>query len=143
MTTAYFSPSSKTFIPAAWKSDGTYNENTWPSDAVLLTQEMSDEFWRQTPPEGKQLGAVNGLPAWVDVPPLTKEQLTSIAEQKKLTLRSVADSTILPLQDAVDLSMATEDEKKALIAWKTYRVLLNRVDATIAPDITWPEQPSQ
>ncbi|HAV2420762.1 tail fiber assembly protein [Escherichia coli] len=26
-------------------------------------------------------------------------------------------------------------------AWKTYRVLLNRVDTSVAPDIEWPVSP--
>ncbi|MBG6243198.1 MAG: phage tail protein [Candidatus Symbiopectobacterium sp. Dall1.0] len=46
-----------------------------------------------------------------------------------------------PLQDAVDLDMATEAEKTQLVAWKKYRVLLNRVDISTAPDIAWPEAP--
>ncbi|HCP3098873.1 TPA: tail fiber assembly protein, partial [Escherichia coli] len=46
-----------------------------------------------------------------------------------------------PLQDAVDLEIATEEEKSLLAAWKTYRVLLNRVDTSLSPDIEWPSQP--
>jgi hypothetical protein len=49
---------------------------------------------------------------------------------------------IATLQDAVDLDMATDAEKTALTALKKYRVLLNRVDTTKAPDITWPDQPA-
>jgi hypothetical protein len=49
---------------------------------------------------------------------------------------------IATLQDAVDRDMATDAEKTALTAWKKYRVLLNRVDTTKAPDITWPVQPA-
>ncbi|MGS5187697.1 tail fiber assembly protein, partial [Escherichia coli] len=48
---------------------------------------------------------------------------------------------IAPLQDAVDLEIATEEEKSLLAAWKTYRVLLNRVDTSLSPDIEWPSQP--
>ncbi|EFB3321859.1 tail fiber assembly protein [Escherichia coli] len=40
-----------------------------------------------------------------------------------------------PLQDAVDLGIATEEESSLLAAWKKYRVLLNRVDTSVAPDI--------
>ncbi|EMG9853476.1 tail fiber assembly protein, partial [Escherichia coli] len=29
-----------------------------------------------------------------------------------------------------------------LEAWKKYRVLLNRIDTSTAPDIEWPEIPS-
>ncbi|EFC5427862.1 tail fiber assembly protein, partial [Escherichia coli] len=28
-----------------------------------------------------------------------------------------------------------------LAAWKKYRVLLNRVDTSLAPEIEWPQQP--
>ncbi|MDE9519773.1 tail fiber assembly protein, partial [Xenorhabdus bovienii] len=40
-----------------------------------------------------------------------------------------------------DLGMATDSEQITLTVWKKYRVLLNRVDCTIAPDVKWPEQP--
>lgn len=66
---AYFIPSVPTFIPESWKNDGTYTEENWPSDAVLLTEEETAEYWMVTPPEGKKLDAVNGRPAWVDIPP--------------------------------------------------------------------------
>ncbi|MDI0552840.1 tail fiber assembly protein, partial [Escherichia coli] len=49
---------------------------------------------------------------------------------------------IAPLQDAVDLEIATEEETSLLEAWKKYRVLLNRIDTSTAPDIEWPEIPS-
>ena len=142
MESVYFSPSLLSFIPARWKDDGTYTEQTWPADAVLVTDEVAQTFWKQTPPEGKQLGVVKGRPAWVDLPAPTQAQLISIADQQKMTLRAAADSAIAPLQDAADLDMATDDEKNALTAWKKYRVLLNRVDTSTAPDITWPEQPA-
>ncbi|MGG7053689.1 tail fiber assembly protein, partial [Salmonella enterica subsp. enterica] len=43
-----------------------------------------------------------------------------------------------PLQDAVDLDIATDDEKVQLDEWKKYRVLVYRVDTT-NPD--WPDLP--
>ena len=45
------------------------------------------------------------------------------------------------LQDAVDLEIATEEERSLLEAWNKYRVLLNRVDTSTAPDIEWPANP--
>ncbi|EOJ6244137.1 TPA: tail fiber assembly protein, partial [Escherichia coli] len=36
---------------------------------------------------------------------------------------------------------ATEEENLLLEAWKKYRVLLNRVDTSVAPDIEWLIQP--
>jgi hypothetical protein len=46
-----------------------------------------------------------------------------------------------PLQDAVELDMATDEEKSRYDAWRKYRVLLTRVDTSLAPDINWPEPP--
>ncbi|EFH5131409.1 terminase small subunit [Escherichia coli O101,9,9a:H9] len=53
----------------------------------------------------------------------------------------IASEHIAPLQDAVDLEIATEEETSLLEAWKKYRVLLNRVDTSTAPDIEWPTNP--
>ncbi|SUC31993.1 Bacteriophage tail assembly protein [Providencia rettgeri] len=71
----------------------------------------------------------------------TYEEEVAIANSKKQTLLSEANSIIATLQDAVDLGMATDEEKAQLMAWKKYRVLLNRVDTSLAPDINWPEKP--
>jgi len=49
---------------------------------------------------------------------------------------------IAPLQDAVDLDEATDEEAASLKAWKQYRVAVNRIDANITDDIAWPAQPS-
>lgn len=57
--------------------------------------------------------------------------------QKKQMINEVsADISIL--QDAVNLNMATGDEKSRLTALQAYRVLLNRVETSLAPDISWP-----
>ncbi|EDQ9665828.1 TPA: tail fiber assembly protein [Salmonella enterica] len=51
----------------------------------------------------------------------------------------IASEKIVPLQDAVDLGEATDDEKARLLAWKKYRVQVNRVDTS---NPVWPEQPA-
>lgn len=69
MTTAdnaYFVPSIPGFIPESWRSDGTYSEQSWPLDAVLLAPAVTHKFWKQQAPEGKVLGSVGGKPSWVD-----------------------------------------------------------------------------
>ncbi|EKT1316090.1 tail fiber assembly protein [Salmonella enterica] len=60
------------------------------------------------------------------------------AEGTKNRLLQIASEKIAPLQDAVDLDEATDKEKASLLAWRKYRVQVNRVD-TLNPD--WPEQP--
>lgn len=138
---AYFVPSVPTFIPEAWRNDGTYTEDRWPSDAVLLTEEETATYWMVTPPEGKKLGVVDGKPAWVDIPPPKPEELIAIADREKASLRLLADSEISWRQDAVDVGIATDEETLALAEWKKYRILLMRIDTSTAPEITWPEQP--
>jgi hypothetical protein len=63
------------------------------------------------------------------------------AEAKKNALLSEASIEIVPLQDAVELDIATEEESIMLTEWKKYRVLLNRVDPSKAPEISWPVKP--
>lgn len=70
-----------------------------------------------------------------------KADQVQFAAQMKAQLMAGATKQIDPLQDAVDLDMATDEEKMQLTAWRKYRVLLNRVDTTTAPDITWPSIP--
>lgn len=72
---------------------------------------------------------------------LAKEELIKQAELKKAELIANATVLLTPLQDAVDLDMATDEEVASLKAWKTYRVLLNRVDTSLVPNIVWPEMP--
>ncbi|MEB1000076.1 tail fiber assembly protein [Citrobacter freundii] len=63
------------------------------------------------------------------------------ATATKAALIKSAAAKIEPLQDAVDLDMATDGEKSRYDAWRKYRVLLTRVDTSQAPDINWPEPP--
>ncbi|HAK0562017.1 TPA: tail fiber assembly protein, partial [Salmonella enterica] len=76
--------------------------------------------------------------AWVKDEAAEKAAQLRQAEETKSRLLQMASEKIAPLQDAVDLGLATDDEKAQLDEWKKYRVLVNRVD-TSNPD--WPEQP--
>nr|WP_279153298.1 tail fiber assembly protein [Pseudomonas mosselii] len=60
------------------------------------------------------------------------------------SLRKIADSSILPLQDAVDLESATEAEAALLNNWKRYRVALNRLPEQpgYPAEIDWPAPPT-
>ncbi|EHO2029267.1 tail fiber assembly protein [Escherichia coli] len=76
-------------------------------------------------------------------PERSHNELVAEAELQKSALLTVANNAIAPLQDAVDLEMVTDDEQALLLAWKKYRVLLNRVDTSAAPEIEWPTQPGE
>ncbi|ENA56048.1 tail fiber assembly protein [Escherichia coli] len=79
--------------------------------------------------------------AWVDDAEAMRTALVSEADAEKKSLLKQANDAIATLQDAVDLDMATEEEALLLIAWKKYRVLLNRIQPEDAPEIVWPEVP--
>lgn len=133
--TKYYSPSINGFY--SFEINGT----SIPEDAV----EITDEAWLnllKEQSEGKVIAAgENGMPLANDAPPLTSAQLIEIAESQKALLMAQATVAIAPLQDAVDLDEATDSENTQLTAWKKYRVLLNRVNTSMAPDITWPNKP--
>lgn len=77
--------------------------------------------------------------AWVKDEEAEKSaELDKNIEQKN-SLMQVANDHIAPLQDAVDLDMATDDEKQQLTDWRKYRVMLSRVDCSKP---VWPEQPA-
>ena len=60
-------------------------------------------------------------------------------ERQRDSLLALAAIRIAPLQDAVDLDDASDEEVALLKKWKQYRVALNRID-TANP--TWTEQPN-
>lgn len=69
-------------------------------------------------------------------------ELIAQAEETRAQLMAEANQKIAPLQAALDVGMATDEELVQLKAWKTYLVLLSRVDVSTAPDIDWPVAPS-
>lgn len=60
------------------------------------------------------------------------------------SLLALATSRIAPLQDAVDLGEATAEEEAQLLAWKQYRVKLNRINTQpgFPASVDWPVQPT-
>ncbi|HBO3570053.1 TPA: tail fiber assembly protein [Escherichia coli] len=68
----------------------------------------------------------------------TPDELQQQAELQKVTLLSEAELVIQPLERAIKLNMATDDERARLEAWERYSVLVSRVD-TENPE--WPDKP--
>ncbi|MBC6555307.1 tail fiber assembly protein [Citrobacter braakii] len=95
-----------------------------PDDVVSVAPEGHFVKW-----DGKK---------WVHDTEAEKMAQITQATQQKESLLALAASKIAPLQDAVDLDIATEAEVELLLAWKKCRVLLNRVD-TSKPE--WPPHP--
>ncbi|MBN4752256.1 tail fiber assembly protein, partial [Escherichia coli] len=67
----------------------------------------------------------------------TADEQQQQAESQKAALLSEAESVIQPLERAVRLKMATDEERTRLEAWERYSVLVRRVD-TANPE--WPQK---
>lgn len=80
------------------------------------------------------------VPAPAPLPPADPAQE---AQVQCAQLRATADYAITPLQDAVDIDEATEEDAAQLKSWKKYRVALNRVpeQAGYPETIDWPAVP--
>ncbi|WP_313048237.1 tail fiber assembly protein [Atlantibacter subterraneus] len=134
-----FSATDNAFYPLSMRQQ-YIDAGTWPVNGIQVGDDIFNEFTGPAP-AGKIRGVLNEMPAWVDLPPPAPRQLTDQAEQNRLALKNEADIEIAWRQDAVDAGIATEEETAALSEWKTYRVLLMRVDVSKAPDIVWPMPP--
>lgn len=78
---------------------------------------------------------------WVTDTGAQKASLVAEADNEKAQRLNEANSTITYLQDAIEVGLDDDDYEAKLKAWKTYRVYLNRIDTSLAPDISWPEKP--
>lgn len=141
MNEFYYSPTKNAFYCELHQEQYAL-AGTWPDDAVAVDESVYTEFAATTAPTGQmRVAGADGMPEWGDIPAPTKEELIALAGKEKELRISEASAKISPLQDAVDLGMATDEEVVQLTEWKKYRVLLNRVDISEAPDIDWPEVP--
>ncbi|MDK1204208.1 tail fiber assembly protein [Cronobacter turicensis] len=136
-----YSPEQNAFFAAELEDDYRAS-GTWPEDAIPVSDEIYDALI-----QGQMDGKIithddNGQPVLIDPPPPSHDELVADAENNKYQLLLEATDAIAPLQDAVDLDIATDAEIETLKAWKKYRVLVNRVDTSKAPKIKWPEKPA-
>ncbi|MBX8880237.1 tail fiber assembly protein [Enterobacter ludwigii] len=136
----FYSASTGGFYPVSLKGDYE-TAGSWPVDAVSVADEDMVAL-QAGQSAGKQITAnAEGYPVLTDPKPLTPEQLQQQAKVQQSALMNAATDAIAPLQDAVDLDEATEEELLLLKEWKKYRVTLNRLDLSSAPEINWPDMP--
>ncbi|RKF66634.1 tail fiber assembly protein [Rahnella variigena] len=136
-----YSPLTNGFYPRELRE--VYDDaGSWPDDGIAVSDVVYREYQTLPPPEGKVRVAGNdGLPAWADIPAPSVAELKAEATAMLSALMAKANAAIAPLQDAVDIDDATEAERASLTAWKKYRIALNRLDLSAAPDIAWPAYP--
>jgi hypothetical protein len=79
-----FSADKNAFFPVELKI--AYQESgEWPDDGIEIDDTVAAEFMKEAP-EGKYRGVIDGMPAWIDIPPPTHEEQIAAAELKKQQL---------------------------------------------------------
>ena len=117
---------------------------TLPDDVIEITRETYEQFLGLHP-EGKEIGAdSSGRPIWINSPPPSKEDEVLMAEMKKISLVSEANTYInthqWPGKAAIGRLKGNELEQYNL--WLDYLDALELVDPSSAPDIEWPTPPA-
>lgn len=123
------------------KQDDYESSGIWPDDIKQVSDDVMEAF-SGTPPSGMILGAdKKGNPAWVDIPPLTAEELIQQAEETKQRLIAEVRTETEMLRAKLALKRIQPDEEVLLIAWLDYLDLLEAVDTSTTPIIDWPQKP--
>lgn len=120
-------------------NSASYDATTlWPQSFYLAEVDVVPEKFESRSNAGKWIFDGDTIAERV----YTSEEHIEQAAIKRNLFMTEANAALTPLQDAIDLDDATDEEITLLKAWKTYRVALNRLDISTAPDIPWPEIPA-
>ncbi|EPF4558227.1 tail fiber assembly protein [Escherichia coli] len=136
--TYYFNPSDSGFYISP-------DSQTIPDNATKINFTIYSEFAGVAWPDGKILGSdKNGFPAWQDAPPLTSEELISIAESNKQRLVNQANEYMNSKQwpGKAAIGRLKGEELAQYNLWLDYLDALEMVDTSSAPDIEWPTPPA-
>ncbi|WP_324880242.1 tail fiber assembly protein [Pseudomonas bohemica] len=114
-----------------------FDDETQAKIITVFSEPQDPEFW---PNQGEVDEADQ---RYIDFLSLLTPSALVVAQAERDRLLGVAALAIAPLQDAVDLDEATDDEVALLKNWKTFRVAVNRVSqqAAYPEDIDWPVAP--
>ncbi|WP_341767931.1 tail fiber assembly protein [Citrobacter portucalensis] len=139
----YFSEKTKGFYFGEWLPEYKKN-NTWPDDAIALTDDEIKIYHAKQPPLGKILGVMLGRPAWVDLPPPAHDELIAVVESERQRLLSHADTVTADWRVELVLGDISEEDKVSLSAWMAYKREVKAVKAgeAIVPGFIWPAIPA-
>lgn len=124
---------------ADYRGQTAYDKQTGQSSQVSQLGDLSDTLTLLPPATAYDIWQNDG---WVTDAKAQQAAQVSAAQQQLAGYLAQAEKRLTVLQYAVELDMATEQETQALKDWKTYLVLLNRVDVSGAPAIDWPTMPA-
>ena len=118
----------------------------WPEEkGVDIDEVIFREYFYDTPPEGKyRCVGEDGLPAWVDIPPPTREEQIASAETKKQQLINQANDYMNSRKwvGKAAIGRLKGEELAQYNLWLDYLDALELVDTSSAPDIEWPTPPA-
>ncbi|WP_432467031.1 tail fiber assembly protein [Enterobacter roggenkampii] len=114
----------------------------WPENGKEVDEDTFSEF--QNPQPGKiRVAGEDGLPAWADIPPPTKEDLIAAAENERQSRIDAANDFMNRKQwpGKAAIGRLKGDELAQYNLWLDYLEALEAVDTSSAPDINWPVPP--
>ena len=118
----------------------------WPEEkGVDIDEVIFREYFYDTPPEGKyRCVGEDGLPAWEDIPPPTREEQIASDETKKQQLINQANEYINSKQwpGKASIGRLKGEELAQYNLWLDYLDALELVDTSGAPDIEWSTPPA-
>lgn len=124
--------------PPDYRGQKIYSTVTGSESVVTDVGEIPADFTFLQP--GSEFDRWDGE-QWVLDTEKQQQHYIDVATANKKQLLAYANEQIGYLQDAIDADLVTDNEKTLFAEWKKYRVLLNRVDVNLAPDIEWPTEP--
>lgn len=136
-----FSPKHNAFYSNKLREIHYEPAGAWPADAVEIDDGIAAAYMTTAIPLGKMLGSVDGMPAWVETPPLTIRELQDMAEDKRLALLKHVDEITADWRTELALGEISEVNKRQLSEWMAYKRELKAMEITSATEITWPIQP--
>ena len=137
-----FSADKNAFFPVELKI--AYQESgEWPDDGIEIDDTVAAEFMKEAP-EGKYRGVIDGMPAWIDIPPPTHEEQIAAAELEKQQLINQINEYINRKQwlGKAAIGRLKGEELAQYNLWLDYLNALELVDTSSAPDIEWPTPPA-
>jgi hypothetical protein len=141
MTNYYYSSSQNVFIA----SGSQLLKAEEFGDAVAVSDEVFNEYFRTVNGSKRRIAGSDGLPAWEDIPPPTPEEIkaAAIAAAQQLQSQLLAEASEVTQGWQTDLLLGTisDEDKAKLIEWRAYIKELEAVDTSSAPDINWPAPP--
>ncbi|MGT3198857.1 tail fiber assembly protein [Yersinia enterocolitica] len=121
-----------------YRGTEAYDTQTGYSRPVITLGPLPEGFTSLAPTS--QFDCWDGS-RWVKDENAEKKHHLAEAEQEKRHLLNEANTKIQILQDSIELGLGTESTEAKLLAWRRYRVLLDRLDISTAPNIMWLAKP--